>query len=110
MVDHPKAPSSLGKTGRIFWRRVHATWGDFDARHLELLRMACEALDRAEQAREAIRRDGITVPTADGTSIKSHPALGVERDCRIGFARLMRELGLPETENLDPRIPRKERR
>jgi len=45
------------------------------------------------QAREVLRREGLTVPTAGGSS-KRHPASEIERDSRLAFARLVRELDL----------------
>lgn len=61
--------------------------------HLRLLRLACEAWDRTQQARETLDRDGLTVPTGDG-GLKAHPCIGIERDSRLAFARLLRELDL----------------
>jgi hypothetical protein len=58
-----------------------------------LLTHAAEAWDRCSQARETIAREGLTTPTRDGGS-KLHPAVRVENDCRLTFARLIRELDL----------------
>lgn len=60
--------------------------------HVRLLTLAAEAYDRTRQARDAIARDGITVPTATG--LKAHPCVAIERDARTAFARLLRELDL----------------
>jgi P27 family predicted phage terminase small subunit len=68
--------------------------------HLRLLQLACEAWDRAQQAREQIDRDGLTIRTADG-GIKAHPAVGIERDSRLAVARLVRELDL----DTEPPVP-----
>jgi P27 family predicted phage terminase small subunit len=64
---------------------------------LRLLRLACEAWDRCQQARQLIEREGLTVPTRDGGQ-KLHPAARVEDASRIAFSRLIRELDL----DLDP--------
>jgi P27 family predicted phage terminase small subunit len=63
--------------------------------HRRLLLLAAEAYDRAAEARETIQREG---PYYDDRfeQPRAHPALAVERDSRIAFARLVRELGLEE--------------
>ena len=47
--------------------------------HSRLLTMACEAWDRACQAREILAKDGIVI--------------AMERDARIAFARLVAQIG-----------------
>lgn len=66
---------------------------DLEQHHLHLLRLAAEALDRAEEGRVLVAREGMIVPTTAGGS-KTHPAIGIERDSRIAFARLLREFDL----------------
>jgi hypothetical protein len=65
------------------WKAVLSRW-ELGPHELELLRLACEALDRCEEAREAVARDGAYVEGRFG--LKAHPALAVERDARIGAA------------------------
>jgi hypothetical protein len=62
--------------------------------HVRLLTLAGEAFDRAGQARELIARDGLVVPTGAEGGFKAHPAIAIERDSRLAFARLLRELDL----------------
>jgi phage terminase small subunit len=57
-----------------------------------LLQLAGEAWDRCEQARHELAKDGLTVPTRNG--LKAHPCIAIERDSRLAFARLIRELDL----------------
>jgi P27 family predicted phage terminase small subunit len=92
MTAHPKPPSHLSKSSAEWWRGAVAIY-DFEPHHLRLLQAAAEAWDRLQQAREAIARDGLTVPTSDG-GLKAHPCVAIERDCRTAFARLVRELDL----------------
>ncbi len=63
-----------------------------EAHHLALLERACEALGRLVEARDAIARDGAYVEGRFG--VRAHPALAVEAQSRIAFARIVRELGL----------------
>ena len=92
----PAAPRHLSTTTRKWWRSVVGRW-ELEDHHVRLLTLAAEAWDRGEQARELVARDGLTTPTRDGGA-KLHPAVRVETDCRLAFARLLRELDL----DLDP--------
>lgn len=61
--------------------------------HLHLLKLACEALDRAEEARGALATHGTTYIDRFGAP-RLRPEVAVERDSRLSFARLCRELDL----------------
>lgn len=100
---HPPAPSHLSPEGKAWWRDTLADF-DLEAHHLKLLRLACEAYDRCQMARQAIDRDGITVISETG-AIKAHPACAIERDSRLAFARLLRELDLDTAGPDAPRPP-----
>ncbi len=62
------------------------------------------SLGRCQQAREILDRDGLTTGTEAG-GLKAHPCIGVERDARLAFARLLRELDLDAGPNLDRARP-----
>jgi P27 family predicted phage terminase small subunit len=64
-----------------------------EAHHVRLLQLAGEAWDRCQQARQAIAADGITIKDDRG-NIRAHPAVQIEKDSRIAFARIIRELDL----------------
>ena len=86
------APAHLTPEAASWWRSVLADY-ELEDHHVRLLRLACEAWDRCQQAREEIDRDGLTIRTGDG-GLKAHPAVAIERDARLAFARLVRELDL----------------
>lgn len=69
---------------------------DLDRHHHRLLILAAQAYDRAEEAREILARDGLTYLDRFGAP-KARPEVSVERDSRIAFARLLRELDLDMT-------------
>lgn len=88
------APKHLSKRMRALWAETVREY-EMGAHHLELLRLALEAIDRCAQARDAIAADGAYLPGRYGGS-RPHPALAVERDSRIAAARLFRELRLDD--------------
>ena len=63
--------------------------------------MACEAWDRACQARE-IRRRTASSSAGREAAARPHPAVAIERDLRIAFARLVAQLSLDAELPVDP--------
>lgn len=64
--------------------------------HIRLLTLCCESWDRAEQARVALAKLGLTFVDRYGAP-HPRPEVAIERDSRIAFARLLRELDLDVT-------------
>lgn len=89
---NPRAPAHLAPETRAWFASVCSNYV-LEEHHFRLLTLAGEAFDRCAQARQIIAADGLTIPTADG-GLKAHPAVGIERDARLAFARLIRELDL----------------
>lgn len=85
-IDHLAAPTRA-------WVQVVVAEYDLDRHHHRLLILAAQAYDRAEEARVILARDGLVTCTEAG-GLKAHPCVGIERDARIAFARLLRELDL----------------
>jgi len=98
----PKPPKHLSAKMKRFWRDLNGRF-DFESQHLHLLRLACESYDRGQQAREILDAEGITYKDRFD-SPKSRPEVQVERDARLSFARLIRELGI-ETDEADTERP-----
>jgi P27 family predicted phage terminase small subunit len=92
MTEQLHAPAHLTPETAVWWRGVLAEYA-LEPHHLRLLRLACEAWDRCQQAREILDCDGLTTGTDSG-GLKAHPCIGIERDARLAFARLLRELDL----------------
>jgi phage terminase small subunit len=77
---------------------------ELDSHHIRLLTKACEAWDRSEQAREAIAKHGMTFEDRFGAP-RDRPECAIERDSRLAFARLLREIGLDAASPSDCRPP-----
>ena len=90
-AELPPPPGHLSAAMQTWWNAVVRDY-DLDPHHLHLLEAACDAWDRMVQAREVLRTEGLTVTTKSGK--KRHPAADIERDSRLAFARLLRELDL----------------
>lgn len=103
----PKPPRHLSAPARRWWANVVETF-ELDQYQLRTLTLAAEASDRTEQAREILAKDGVIVADRFGQS-KPHPAVAIERDSRISYARLVRELMLDDADP-DLRPPRRGRR
>jgi phage terminase small subunit len=89
-----QAPNHLSSGSGELYRRLAEDYRlDHEPHALEVLRLACEALDRCAQAREAIERDGPFVTNRFGEK-RPHPGIGVERVSRIAALRALRELSL----------------
>jgi hypothetical protein len=89
-----------------WWRTVAADYA-LEAHHLRILTLAAESWDRGVEAREAIARHG-TVYVDRFDQPRARPEVAIERDSRIAFARLVRELALdldqPDETSRPPRL------
>ena len=90
--DVSAPPAHLSQATKAWFSYVARTWA-VDEHHVRLLVMACDAWELAEGAREALARDGLTVPMADG-GMKAHPLLGVAAAARGQFSSLIAQLDL----------------
>lgn len=87
-----RAPAHLAKATRTWWRGVLDAY-ELEEHHVRLLTLAAEAWDRCEQARRAIDQHGLTYEDRFGAP-RTRPEVAIERDSRLAFARLVRELDL----------------
>lgn len=104
-MSRRRAPAHLRPETRAWWRTVVADYS-LEEHHERLLTLACEALDRGFEAREVLAREGAYFTDRFGQR-RGHPALAVERDSRLAFARVLRELDLDGEPLPDPRMPRR---
>lgn len=99
-------PAHLRPDTAAWWASVAVDYA-LEAHHLRILTLAAEAWDRGQEAREAITRHGpVYVDRFDQP--RARPEVAIERDSRIAFARLVRELALdldpPDEKGRPPRI------
>jgi P27 family predicted phage terminase small subunit len=87
-----RAPKHLQPATRRWYAQVARDYV-LETHHLRLLQLAGEAWDRTVQAREGVDKHGLIVRTASG-GFKTNPCIAIERDSRLSFARLLRELDL----------------
>jgi phage terminase small subunit len=102
-TDSPKAPEHLKPATATWWREVMQDY-DLEPHHVRLLTLAGEAWDRGVQAREILAEKGLTYDDRFKQP-RARPEVAIERDSRIAFARLVRELALDIDEPETPRVP-----
>jgi phage terminase small subunit len=103
-TTQPRAPGHLQAATRAWFDQVIADY-ELEAHHVRLLSLACESWDRCGQAREALAAGGLTVTDRFGFP-RARPEVAIERDSRIAFARLCRELDLDtDAPSASPRLP-----
>ena len=100
----PKPPRHLRAPTRRWWSNVADEY-ELEPHHLRLLTLAGETWDRITMAREALLKLGMTYQDRFGAP-HSRPEINVERDNKIIFARLVRELALDIDPPAEARLPR----
>lgn len=102
----PKAPKHLKPSTKKWYRQILEDY-ELESHHIKILTLAAEAWDRCQQAREILDKEGLTYIDRFGCP-RARPEVAVERDSRIAFARLVRELCLdidpPEEPGRPPRL------
>lgn len=89
-----KPPDHLAPATRAWFAQVVADYA-LEPHHLKLLTLAAESWDRCVEARLSLAEHGLVYSDRWG-SPRCRPEVAVERDSRIAFARLCRELDLNE--------------
>ena len=83
----PKPPTHFSEEARKLWRSLNEEY-QFTPDTLAILRVSLENYDLSQEAREALKRDGLVL---DG---KRHPAVDIARQSYGLFLRGMRQLAL----------------
>ena len=97
------APSHLRAATARWWQAVIDGY-ELEEHHIRLLTLAAESWDRTQQAREILAKQGLTFSDRFGQP-RTRPEVAIERDSRLAFLRVLRELGLDVEEPDSPRMP-----
>jgi P27 family predicted phage terminase small subunit len=90
-----RRPAHFNPVEARAWRDLLAplvAGGILDRVDLTVLEMAAQALGRARQAREVIKREGLFGESSQGTH--AHPAIGIEKGAMTEFRLLAVQLGI----------------
>ena len=93
----PTPPPALSAAGKALWKRLTHDFPFNDAASRELLERACACADRAAEAQVAIDAYGVVIVNKKTGSIRSNPAVAVQRDARAQMLACFKMLGLHET-------------
>jgi phage terminase small subunit len=86
------APSHLRPTTREWFEQICRDY-ELESQHIKLLRLAADAWDRVQEARQAIKKHGLTFVDRFGAP-RARPEVKMEIENRTSFARLLRELAI----------------
>lgn len=104
-VQHPEypAPDGLSDRSRALWAEV-VPYRAVSAGRIALVEEALRALDRADQMRVTVDKDGpLTVNETTGMT-HVHPCVKIERESRQAFSRLWTQMGLQWSSDEDGTI------
>lgn len=94
----PRKPAGLGAAGARFWRQVASEY-DLRPDEVILLETACRTIDTIAQLDGAMTDEPLTVRGSAG-QLREHPLLSEARQQRLALSRLLRQLALPEPEEV----------
>ena len=93
------APNHLQAETRKWFRQIVSEY-ELESHHVRLLEMAGSTWDEFESARKSVAEHGLTFVDRYNQP-RERPEVGIARQARIAFARLVRELGL----DIEPPAP-----
>jgi phage terminase small subunit len=100
----PSPPAHLAAPTKRWWQEIVAAF-ELESHHLRILQLAAESWDRAQQARRVLAKEGLTYLDRFKAP-RNRPEVAIERDSRLAFARLIRELSLDVNPPAEVRKPR----
>jgi hypothetical protein len=91
-LDYP-APDGLSSRSRELWAAV-VPWQAVSAGRRALVEEALRALDRADQMRKIVDRDGAVTTNETTGMVHVSPCVKIERESRQAFSRLWTQMNL----------------
>ncbi|HEX9683106.1 MAG TPA: hypothetical protein VGA13_08485 [Acidimicrobiales bacterium] len=88
----PKPPKGLSRRSGALWRELLTAW-ELSEGEQTVLENGLRLLDRADEAAETLKADGMTTVDRYG-GVKSHPMVDAEVRCRRSFNDVIRQLGI----------------
>ncbi len=101
IFEAPAAPENLSEESKVIWSKLIDRCKS--AGRQALLQNALECLDRANEAKEIVQKEGMTQITESTKAIHLHPLLKVEKDNRALFAKIIGQLSLDWSQLIDGR-------
>lgn len=89
--DTPPIPAGLEQHGAELWVAIHTEYEINDIGGRAMLQQACAALDMAFRCRRRIDAKGEILA---GRTVREHPLLKIELQCRAFVVRTLARLGL----------------
>jgi P27 family predicted phage terminase small subunit len=92
----PKPPSWLSKEAKVHWDRVAimaARNNTLSENYFYTFGLLCESMADLVYLQTIIRKEGLTIPGADG-NVKAHPALRQLESCRAHVLKMLESFGL----------------
>ena len=93
-MSKPRIPANLGTKGRKFWADTTGTY-EFRPDELCILEDACRTLDLVDKIEEELETADLVTTGSMGQEV-AHPLLSEVRQHRTVFARLAKQLALPD--------------
>jgi hypothetical protein len=85
-------PRHLSRRMKAFWKLIFAT-RKLEPHEEAIFLNACLSFDRAEAARKVLQKEGLTYTDRFGQP-RPRPEIAIERDSRLLFAKLVKQLNL----------------
>ena len=88
----PAAPKELGAAGRALWTATLREYQFSTADEFATLKQLCLTHDRLAAVQDALRNEGLVVPSPQGA--RAHPLIAAESQLHRSLLSLRRGLGL----------------